>query len=200
MTLMMMSCGGMGLRLRCCPPGTTVHVPLTWVTTMLLRSLCLLLGQQLGYIASAAAPVPAACGSRIAQEAGGKFTLKASPDTVKWGYFFESAKPALAVPSGSEVMVEMITHHAGDGEWHAPGGGIRSLALLACRLPRVCCCCHCWPVAHPMCVVAVTAVAIPDPDKLIKGDPAIEEIFKWTDKMRIQWRGASGTGGAAGKL
>jgi hypothetical protein len=33
-----------------------------------------------------------------------------------------------------------------------------------------------------------------DPDKLIKGDPAIEEIFKWGDKMRISYRGASGLG------
>lgn len=161
----------------------------TWVTTVVLRSLCLLLGQQLGYVASAA-PVPAACGAKIAQEAGGKFTLKASPDTVKWGYFFESAKPALAVPSGSEVTVEMITHHAGDGERNTPArAGVGSLALLACR-------------ALTPCRVLLLSLLLlsPDPDKLIKGDSAIEEIFKWTDKMRIQWRGASGTGAADGKL
>jgi hypothetical protein len=35
-----------------------------------------------------------------------------------------------------------------------------------------------------------------DPDKLIKGDPAVEEIFKWGDKMRIPYRGASGLGDA----
>jgi hypothetical protein len=52
------------------------------------------------------------------------------------------------------------------------------------------------------CVTAVLSLLLlpPDPDKLIKGDPAIEEIFKWTDKMRIQWRGASGTGGSGGNL
>lgn len=50
------------------------------------------------------------------------------------------------------------------------------------------------------CVLLLSLLLSPDPDKLIKGDPAIEEIFKWTDKMRIQWRGASGTGAAAGKL
>lgn len=70
----------------------------------------------LGQLVSAAAapPVPARCGAKVAQESGGKYYLKAEPGTVNWGYFFENSKPALAVPSGSEVTVEMITHHAGD--------------------------------------------------------------------------------------
>jgi hypothetical protein len=28
---------------------------------------------------------------------------------------------------------------------------------------------------------------------------AIEDIFQWTDKMRVQWRGASGTGDGLGR-
>lgn len=44
----------------------------------------------------------------------GKFYLAANVSTVHWGYFLESAIPRLIVPSGSEVTVEMITHHAGD--------------------------------------------------------------------------------------
>jgi hypothetical protein len=75
-------------------------------------SVCLVLGQ----VVSAAPPVPAQCGARTAQEAGGKHYLKAGPSTVKWGYFFENTKPAMVVGSGSEVTVEMITHHAGDGK------------------------------------------------------------------------------------
>jgi len=58
--------------------------------------------------------VPAACGAKFANEAGGKHYLKADPSTVQWGYFFENVKPSLVVPSGAEVTVEMITHHAGD--------------------------------------------------------------------------------------
>lgn len=73
---------------------------------------------------SAAAPVPAACsnGGKISKEAGGKYYLKADPSTVQWGYFFENVKPSLVVPSGAEVTVEMITHHAGDvrQDTHAP--------------------------------------------------------------------------------
>lgn len=70
----------------------------------------------LGQLVSGAAPVPAACGTKIAQESGAKHYLKAEPSTVKWGYFFENTKPAMVVGSGSEVTVEMITHHAGDGK------------------------------------------------------------------------------------
>lgn len=58
--------------------------------------------------------MPAACSTKVAQESGAKHYLKANPSTVQWGYFFENAKPAMAVASGSEVTVEMITHHAGD--------------------------------------------------------------------------------------
>lgn len=68
----------------------------------------------LGQLATTSARVPAACGAKIANEAGGKHYLKADPSTVQWGYFFENVKPSLVVPSGAEVTVEMITHHAGD--------------------------------------------------------------------------------------
>lgn len=40
--------------------------------------------------------------------------LKATPETVHWGYFSPDIKPSLKVQSGDLVMAEAITHHAGD--------------------------------------------------------------------------------------
>lgn len=40
--------------------------------------------------------------------------LPASKDTVLWGYFSRSAKPALEIDSGDYVTIEALTHHAND--------------------------------------------------------------------------------------
>lgn len=40
--------------------------------------------------------------------------LRATPDTVHWGYFHPEIKPALRVRSGDLIQAEAITHHAGD--------------------------------------------------------------------------------------
>ena len=40
--------------------------------------------------------------------------LKATPETVHWGYFHPEIKPALKVQSGDLILAEAITHHAGD--------------------------------------------------------------------------------------
>lgn len=40
--------------------------------------------------------------------------LKATPETVHWGYFSPAIKPALTIKSGDLVYAEAITHHAGD--------------------------------------------------------------------------------------
>lgn len=45
---------------------------------------------------------------------GALHTLKASPQTVHWGYFDPSTAPALRVKSGDLIQAEAITHHAGD--------------------------------------------------------------------------------------
>ncbi|GMM62242.1 acetamidase/formamidase family protein [Novosphingobium pituita] len=45
---------------------------------------------------------------------GALHTLKATPETVHWGYFSPSIKPALTIKSGDLVHAEAITHHAGD--------------------------------------------------------------------------------------
>jgi acetamidase/formamidase len=45
---------------------------------------------------------------------GALHTLKATPDTVHWGYFDPSIGPSLRIRSGDLVSAEAITHHAGD--------------------------------------------------------------------------------------
>jgi acetamidase/formamidase len=40
--------------------------------------------------------------------------LRATPETVHWGYFDPSIKPSLTVKSGDMIMAEAVTHHAGD--------------------------------------------------------------------------------------
>lgn len=60
-------------------------------------------------------------GSEIEIKSGGRLLLgeadlKLSPENVHWGYFSKTLEPALTVPSGSEVVVEMATHHACD-DW-----------------------------------------------------------------------------------
>ena len=40
--------------------------------------------------------------------------LRATPETVHWGYFDAARAPALTVKSGDLIQAEAITHHAGD--------------------------------------------------------------------------------------
>ncbi len=40
--------------------------------------------------------------------------IKATPETVHWGYFDATRAPVLKVKSGDCVQIEAITHHAGD--------------------------------------------------------------------------------------
>ncbi|MGI4744520.1 MAG: acetamidase/formamidase family protein [Janthinobacterium lividum] len=41
-------------------------------------------------------------------------TLRATPETIHWGYFDPAIAPALRVRSGDLVQAQAITHHAGD--------------------------------------------------------------------------------------
>jgi acetamidase/formamidase len=45
---------------------------------------------------------------------GGLHQLRATPQTVHWGYFDAALAPVLRVKSGDLVQAEAITHHAGD--------------------------------------------------------------------------------------
>ena len=40
--------------------------------------------------------------------------LRATPETVHWGYFSPEIKPALTVQSGDLIQAQAVTHHAGD--------------------------------------------------------------------------------------
>ncbi|VVE15391.1 formamidase [Pandoraea morbifera] len=40
--------------------------------------------------------------------------LRATPETVHWGYFNATQKPALTIKSGDFIRAEAVTHHAGD--------------------------------------------------------------------------------------
>ncbi|MFT3964547.1 MAG: acetamidase/formamidase family protein [Sphingobium sp.] len=40
--------------------------------------------------------------------------LRATPETVHWGYFSPEIKPALVVKSGDLIQAQAVTHHAGD--------------------------------------------------------------------------------------
>lgn len=40
--------------------------------------------------------------------------LRATPETVHWGYFHPNIKPALRIKSGDLIQAEAVTHHAGD--------------------------------------------------------------------------------------
>ena len=42
------------------------------------------------------------------------YIVRASADTVHWGYFSRSLKPILTVASGDFVTIETLTHHAYD--------------------------------------------------------------------------------------
>lgn len=40
--------------------------------------------------------------------------LRATPETVHWGFFSPALKPALTVKSGDLIQAQAVTHHAGD--------------------------------------------------------------------------------------
>lgn len=70
--------------------------------------------------------------------------LPATSSTVHWGYFSRLVKPVLVVASGDRVVIETITHHAGD-----------------------------------------------DYNRMIRGDPSVEEIYFWdATRKAIDRRGA----------
>ena len=45
---------------------------------------------------------------------GALHTLRATPETIHWGYFDPALAPALTIRSGDLVQVQAVTHHAGD--------------------------------------------------------------------------------------
>ena len=47
------------------------------------------------------------------------YGLRATPDTVHWGYFDRSLAPVLRIRSGDLIAVETFTHHAADAHKRA---------------------------------------------------------------------------------
>ena len=45
---------------------------------------------------------------------GALHTLRATPETIHWGYFDASIAPVISVRSGDLINAEAVTHHAGD--------------------------------------------------------------------------------------
>ncbi|ACT60230.1 acetamidase/formamidase family protein [Hirschia baltica] len=58
---------------------------------------------------------------------GALHTLKATPETVHWGYFHPNIKPALYVKSGDLIQAEAITHHAGDAPELMMDEGVKAI-------------------------------------------------------------------------
>lgn len=53
--------------------------------------------------------------------------LRATSDTVHWGYYDNSLKPVLTVKSGDAVAIETVTHHSGDAPDLMMDGAIRAI-------------------------------------------------------------------------
>jgi len=53
--------------------------------------------------------------------------LRATPQTVHWGYFDAALAPALRVTNGDIIRAEAITHHAGDAPELMMDGGIDAI-------------------------------------------------------------------------
>ena len=63
------------------------------------------------------APVASTMSNRkLAGHESTNYKVPLSAANVHWGYFSKSLEPVLKVPSGSEVTIEMATHHACD-DW-----------------------------------------------------------------------------------
>ena len=53
--------------------------------------------------------------------------LAATPDTCYWGYLTSQQPPALNVPSGTELAIEAVTHHAGDAPDLLMDDGVKAI-------------------------------------------------------------------------
>lgn len=58
---------------------------------------------------------------------GALHQLKATPQTVHWGYFDADVAPVLTVKSGDLIQAEAITHHAGDAPELMMDAGVQAI-------------------------------------------------------------------------
>lgn len=59
--------------------------------------------------------------------ASDSLSLEATPETCFWGYFSSDQPPVMRVASGAQVVVEAVTHHAGDAPDLMMDDGIRAI-------------------------------------------------------------------------
>ena len=57
----------------------------------------------------------------------GFYKLKATPETVTWGYFDNSTKPHVRVKPGDIVEIESLCHHAGDAPDYLMDEGVEAV-------------------------------------------------------------------------
>lgn len=55
------------------------------------------------------------------------YDLPATPETVNWGYFDNSAEPVREISSGDIVRIETVSHHAGDAPDYMMDDGVREI-------------------------------------------------------------------------
>ena len=53
--------------------------------------------------------------------------IKATPETVNWGYFDNSLEPVCTIKSGDIVYMETLTHHAGDAPEYLMDEGVKAI-------------------------------------------------------------------------
>jgi Predicted acetamidase/formamidase len=56
-----------------------------------------------------------------------KHEIKATPETVNWGFFDNSQEPVARVESGDIVRIETVSHHAGDAPDLMMDEGVREI-------------------------------------------------------------------------
>lgn len=55
------------------------------------------------------------------------YEIEATPETVQWGYFDNSADPVCRIESGDVVRMETVSHHAGDAPDYMMDDGVREI-------------------------------------------------------------------------
>jgi len=55
------------------------------------------------------------------------YEIEATPETVQWGYFHNSADPVCRIESGDVVRMETVSHHAGDAPDYMMDDGVREI-------------------------------------------------------------------------
>jgi hypothetical protein len=69
---------------------------------------------------------------------GALHQLRATPQTVHWGYFDAALAPALRVKSGDLIQAEAITHHAGDAPELMMDAGVTAIGQVTCWRCAIC--------------------------------------------------------------